>query len=564
MDFEAILKEVGPFGRYQKCVLLLFSLLILVNTTHLYIQVFSSGKDVHWCKSWPSDDCSNLVISNPDNCEDLKRRLSIPKTNNGEVNNGSGGYDQCTKYNVSGIDLQTAIDLGDDVTKLDVIPCDEGWEYDRSTFPSTIIQDFELVCGKSYLPNIAQSAYFVGYLVGSAIAGLAADVVGRRVSLLLNVTAAFAVGLVTMFTPNIGIFIALRFLMAVAAKGIGLICFVSITEVVSPSKRILVGNVLWIFFAIGYFVLSGMAKLIANWRLLSLILTLPYIVLLVILFFFLQESPRWLLLRNDSVKTQQVLTKIASINRRSAPDEEVVSRGNPDISENNATFDNLKELIRTPAIVLIVVNMSFNWMVQNLVFYGLSLSTSSLGIDPYLSFIFSGFVEIPAYICCIFVAQWSGRKVSTVVTMLLGGLCCCSTALIPIGISRAAVAMGGKFFITMSYSIVYTWAAELMPTPLRSSGLGLFSLISRIGSIVAPLILLLEELWGSLPYLIFGSFALTAGLLCLLLPETKGKPLPSSVDDTKALYKKAKKADDGDEEQNNGTPSNVSEKPAVA
>ncbi|KAJ8021281.1 Solute carrier family 22 member 6 [Holothuria leucospilota] len=71
-----------------------------------------------------------------------------------------------------------------------------------------------------------------------------------------------------------------------------------------------------------------------------------------------------------------------------------------------------------------------------------------------------------------------------------------------------------------------------------SSGIGLFSTSSRIGGILAPLILILEEVWPSLPVLIFGSFSIAAGCLCLLLPETKGKPLPSTTRETKSLYRK--------------------------
>ncbi|XP_071840298.1 solute carrier family 22 member 13-like [Apostichopus japonicus] len=563
MDFEALLKAVGHYGRYQKCILLLFGLMVLLNATHLYIQVFTAGKSDHWCQSWVNEDCPTDLDDADFNCEVFKKALSTPMVDN------DTSYEQCTKYNVSGIDLQTAIDLGDDVTKLNVIPCDEGWEYDRSTFPSTIIQDFELVCGKSYLPNIAQSTYFAGFLVGSALAGLAADSLGRRFSLLLNIACSVAVGIFTMFSPNTAIFITLRFFMAVFLKSIGQINFVAMTEVVAPSKRVFVANFMWMFFAGGYFFLSGMAKLIGNWRLLTLIFTLPYIPLFVITFFFLQESPRWLITRRDTAKAQKVLSRIASVNQRDIQDEEIQKSCDVDALETTKTNEavgNLAALIRSPTIVLIVVNMCFNWAVQSLVFYGLSLSTSSLGIDPYISFIISGAIEIPAYFSCIFVAEWLGRKGATFTTMILGGLCCCITPLIPIGIPRALVAMGGKFFITMSFSIVSTWSAELIPTPLRSSGIGLFSLTSRIGGILAPLILLLDQVWTSLPVLVFGSFSITAGLLCLLMPETKGQPLPASVDDTKSLYKKTHQADNDDAEnyKDNYKPSDVSEKPALA
>lgn len=71
----------------------------------------------------------------------------------------------------------------------------------------------------------------------------------------------------------------------------------------------------------------------------------------------------------------------------------------------------------------------------------------------------------------------------------------------------------------------------------RSIGVGVFSLTSRIGSVVAPLLLLLTDVWLGLPYIVMGLASTIASLLCLLLPETKGKPLPTTVQDTEGLYR---------------------------
>ena len=54
---------------------------------------------------------------------------------------------------------------------------------------------------------------------------------------------------------------------------------------------------------------------------------------------------------------------------------------------------------------------------------------------------------------------------------------------------------------------------------------------SRVGGILAPLILLLGDYWEPLPYVVFGSLAVLAGLTSLLLPETKGKPLPETLEE---------------------------------
>jgi hypothetical protein len=69
---------------------------------------------------------------------------------------------------------------------------------------------------------------------------------------------------------------------------------------------------------------------------------------------------------------------------------------------------------------------------------------------------------------------------------------------------------------------VYTYTAEIFPTSLRSSGLGLCNVFARCGGILAPQALQLGQTQMSL------AFACLALLSCgatLLLPETLGRAL---------------------------------------
>ena len=69
----------------------------------------------------------------------------------------------------------------------------------------------------------------------------------------------------------------------------------------------------------------------------------------------------------------------------------------------------------------------------------------------------------------------------------------------------------------------------------RSQGMGLSSMMARVSGILCPFILELGDVWFSLPYFIFGAFAISSGLLILFLPETRGKPLPETVEDAEEV-----------------------------
>lgn len=49
-----------------------------------------------------------------------------------------------------------------------------------------------------------------------------------------------------------------------------------------------------------------------------------------------------------------------------------------------------------------------------------------------------------------------------------------------------AVTMVGKFFITISFGIVFIYSSELYPTVARTIGMGISSLGGRIATFVAP------------------------------------------------------------------------------
>ncbi|NXK21270.1 S22AD protein, partial [Arenaria interpres] len=83
----------------------------------------------------------------------------------------------------------------------------------------------------------------------------------------------------------------------------------------------------------------------------------------------------------------------------------------------------------------------------------------------------------------------------------------------------------GKFTASASFSTSYVYAAELFPTVIRQTGVGLCSMSARVAGIVAPLIRLLSEYHQAIPMAIFGSTPVVGGLLCILLPETRGTDL---------------------------------------
>lgn len=79
----------------------------------------------------------------------------------------------------------------------------------------------------------------------------------------------------------------------------------------------------------------------------------------------------------------------------------------------------------------------------------------------------------------------------------------------------------------------------MLPTLIRSGGVGTFSTFSRFGALLAPFVPLLKFIYDFLPLFVFGMFAFIAGILALILPETLGQKLPETIEEAENIGKRS-------------------------
>ncbi|XP_071478127.1 organic cation transporter protein-like [Diadema antillarum] len=545
MRFDDILTAIGEFGRYQ--ILIFFAVFIMMIPCgfHAIGIVFLGGSADHWCSvpQWEAKNCTSFQLD-PTACAQAKRHASIPPAdpNNTEVK----GYSQCKMYNVSGLTFSSLVDLdqenwtttapfSNDPVKSDVIPCSSGWIFDTSRYKSTINMEFDLVCDRKDLSDISASMWFVGILIGSFVFGSLADRIGRCRTLWICLAIQLLFGISVAFAPTFWSFVVLRMIVGSANMGVYMMCFIIGTEFVGPSKRVLAGQGINFAFSVGYMGLSVLAYLLRDWHHLQLAISVP------IAAFFLfvpivPESARWLLSQGEIERASEIIRSIARGNRATLAEPIFTESDRLEMEkQHDGKKSNILDLFRTPNLRMESINLAFNWLVENLVYYGLSLGAGDLGVNVYLAAFVSGAVELPAYASTLFTLEYYGRRISTCLYLLIAGGACLLTIVIPSGPWKAAVATIGKFGVTASFGIIFIYTAELYPTPVRSVGLGMCSMSSRVGAIIAPLIRILGRTWAPLPSLVYGLSSIAAGLLALLLPETRGRKLPETMEEGENL-----------------------------
>lgn len=532
MTFDGILQDLGEFGPYQRRVFFLVSLVAIPCAFGFLSPVFLAGESDHWCATpeFKDEDCSRWPELTPSQCEAAIKDASIPPQTNPIM---GYTYDNCLRYNLTDVPFYPGIDTKEYTN--DTLSCDAGWQYNTSQYHSTILTEFNIVCTKSSLNSLSTSIFFAGVLVGSLLFGMLSDWIGRYYSFFIAVALFFCSNLAVAFSPNIIAFCVFRFLVGVANIGSFILAFVVATELVGPSRRVVTGIGIQFFWATGYMLLALLAYLIRDWFVLQLVLTAP-LPLMFLFIPFVKESPRWLMSRGRFDEAEAIITDIARVNKATLPDklfhETEIEKT---ISDNKGKQPSIIDLFRTPSLRWRTINLMYNWFVHSIVYYGLSLSTSSLGGNIYVAIFLSGLVEVPANLLAVFGIQWFGRKPNLCGLLILGGVACFGTLIVSPGTARTAIAMTGRFCITATFGIIYVYSGEIFPTPVRSAGIGLCSVSSHIGAILSPIFLLLGDYWAPLPLVVFGSSSIIAGLLVVFLPETKGRRLPESIAEVKVF-----------------------------
>jgi len=252
------------------------------------------------------------------------------------------------------------------------------------------------------------------------------------------------------------------------------------------------------------------------------------------------ESPRWMLLQpGEKAKQGSEVLRLAENENGRSGGGQIAATTSPKQGENlnwkeamAETFRPLGGLFSNSALRRSTLVMYYLWFTNSFVYYGLTLNSGSLLPGSlHINFVIGGALEVVAYILTIVALIYFGRRISMSVTMVFGGLCLLLTPAVPAA-GKAVLGQLGKFAITGSFAMVYVYAAEIFPTVVRNVGLGSASMCARVGSIIAPFVGRELGLATSpvVPLIIFGATSLLAGILVLILPETRNCPLPDTIE----------------------------------
>ncbi|KAK7085072.1 hypothetical protein SK128_006273 [Halocaridina rubra] len=547
ITFEELLSWAGIDGRWKILLFILCALSGFTNPMNTLSYQFLGATPEYWCHVTP--------LVNANWTQEQIISLAIPESNASTIHNA------CFMYNY---DYDMAAEMGYErsmsnltaitkETETTLVPCPVR-DFNLTEHDSTVVTQWDLVCERRPLYSTTAAINQVGMLVGNFVYGYLTDAIGRRPVVLWSSCLSIIVSLLTAASPTIETYIFMRGLIQAVDNGYYVACFVFAMEICSVRERTHLGALFTIPFALGYMLIPGIAYFVRQWQWLQVALTFPSFYLL-IYFWVLPESPRWLILHGRYEEALKIFKSAAKFNRRSLPpDQEMLDSMKRIVFEEShlievqerkttKTLSN-RVCMTAKAYLVVLVNpdlrkrasiVFFLWLAAGLVYYGVGLNATNISADPYMYMFLGGVAEVFAYLFLWGILAHSSRKKTLGFLYFISGVSISAVAAfmfaapeVPVGV-RVAFSLCGKLAITAGFHLVWIFTAELFPTKYRPMIIGEASIAARIGSSCSPYV---NDILGTAspwaPSAVFSLTSLIAAALVGLLPETTDKRLPET------------------------------------
>ncbi|XP_063604252.1 organic cation transporter protein-like [Penaeus indicus] len=431
-------------------------------------------------------------------------------------------------------------------------------EYDTSVFTSTIITEWHLICERTPWRTLFPMMYPIGSLVGSAVGGYFSDRIGRKLTSRIGVLLALPTCLGITVVPWFSVMLAMKMLAGFAAIFVFYPCYSLAAETSPPRYRGPTLMLLSMAFFVVMTAFGALGYVVTAWRVLWLVCNIP-LLLAVPMTMLIDESPRWLIQKGFGAEAAAVLEKAALKNGVQLSDGtnsyleklKLLSTSSGAATTGDGCqcswLSNALSYLRSPAMRLVLLVTPLVWLFQRMVYVGIILSANNFTSNsPFEFVIISGGIGGITVFLTTPVMMKLGRK-----TIIVGAFLT-STIMLLCDLAVPAehwwlkwILVLGAFCLSVgAFQVNYVFAAELMPTVIRTRGFTLCNLVGCIGEALVPIITEMVSRyawWAS--SVCFGIAGIMASVLVTLLPETKGRSLPESIADVEERHSSIKNKD---------------------
>lgn len=411
----------------------------------------------------------------------------------------------------------------------------DSWSWDLPAFTSPI-SEWSLECANPIIIGLPASSFFTGCLAGGfALATLADSTLGRKNMLVLSSLIMSLSGVLAAVSTNVWMYAALRFVSGFGRATIGTCALVLSTELVGKKWRGNAGIMGFVCFALGFLSLPAEAYLLRgySWRLIYLWTCVPSLFYSILMYFAVQESPRWLFIKGRKEEFIQALRSIAGSKKRGRLTESFFNETvnwEEKVQEQDI-YSAMKMLLNKGwALRRIAAVMAVGFGI-GMIYYGMPLGLGNLSFDLYLGVTLNALSEFPSSFLTFFLIGKLNRKSSILGLTVLSGICSVACVLVKWKGIQMGLELVSFCSACTGTNVILIYALELFPTCVRNSAVSMVRQAVVLSGVLSPVLVAAGKHNGLISYGVFGVTIVLCGLFVIWLPETKGRAFCDTMEE---------------------------------
>ncbi|XP_068251093.1 facilitated trehalose transporter Tret1-like [Palaemon carinicauda] len=379
-------------------------------------------------------------------------------------------------------------------------------------------------------------------IIASTFAGFLLELLGPKRMVVLALLPKAGFWLLMAFTPYLS-------LLYVGRVGLAFVnCFLCtafqplLAELSSPEKRGVISASSEVVAAAAM-LLGYMLAHFLSWRPATAVPAAPCLLILVLMF-FVPESPYWLVRKNRKDEAERSLKRLrgpgCDVSEQLDAISVAASKNKTSISSQIIQLKKRENGLPMLLLWLIFILREFGGKNAMFSYSVYTFHQANVQIDPFICTILLGAIRLLGHIISAFTIDYVGRK-----PFLAGSSLFCGLSVLVSGLflmlelpGKSWVSLGLLLVYVLSYGlgigpITWIYIGELLPTPVRPLGSSLMVFTHSLGGFAMnyTFFKITSQLGLGLTLLIFSvpNFVVLI-IVCFWLPETRGRSLEELQD----------------------------------